>query len=164
MKHYYLFKLRAVLLLFALLCSMPNVWADNSGTIEGYDITWNYISSTKTLTISGTGEMPDFTQVECPWTDISDIQTVIITTGITSIGKYCFYNLQQLSSVTIPNSVFNIYERAFDNCTNLRSIVIPNCVKRIYGYAFGDCTQLTSVILSENLERIEQNAFWNCSS
>ena len=164
MKHYKLFKLRAVLLLFALLCSMPNVWADNSGTIEGYDITWNYISSTKTLTISGTGEMPDFTQVECPWTDISDIQTVIITTGITSIGKYCFYNLQQLSSVTIPNSVFNIYERAFDNCTNLRSIVIPNCVKRIYGYAFGDCTQLTSVILSENLERIEQNAFWNCSS
>jgi len=72
----------------------------DSGTC-GDNLTWAYNSGTKTLTISGTGEMTNFQNdssggVTAPWrgsgSDFSGQQgtTVIIEEGVTSIGTYAF--------------------------------------------------------------------------
>ncbi len=165
MKHYKLFKLRAVLLLFAFLCSMPNVWADESGTVG--DIQWSYVEATKTLTLNGEGEVPDlwnYISFRDALNDRSKIQNVVILEGITSIGDYAFYGMSQLSSVIIPDGIEEIGNSAFRNCTSLTSIVIPNSVDKINTSVFENCTSLVSITLSKYLTFLDSYAFKGCSN
>ena len=68
-----------------------------SGTC-GENLTWELDLETGTLTISGTGDMKDYEQVyngdadysfssSSPWSNCDDIKSVIIESGVTSIGK-----------------------------------------------------------------------------
>ena len=46
--------------MLALLClTVSSAWADDSGTC-GTSLTYSYVESTHTLTISGTGAMTDY--------------------------------------------------------------------------------------------------------
>ncbi len=163
MKHYKLFKLRAVLLLYALFCSMPNVWADESGTVG--DIQWSYVEATKTLTLNGEGEVPNlWNYIRDALNDRSKIQNVVILEGITSIGDYAFYGMSQLSSVIIPDGIEEIGNSAFRNCTSLTSIVIPNSVDKINTSVFENCTSLVSITLSKYLTFLDSYAFKGCSN
>ena len=162
MKHYYLFKLRAVLLLFALLCSMPNVWADDSGTIDGTNLTWAYNSTTKTLTISGSGDM-NLPETWRTWTTIEDYcQTIIIESGVSTIGDNAFNSFDVVSSVSIPNTVVSIGEYAFRDCKKLTSIIIPNGVLSIGEYCFWGCDELESAQIPNTVTSIGKCAFCGC--
>lgn len=162
MKHYYLFKLRAVLLLFAFLCSMPNVWADESGSYDDCDITWSYVSATQTLTISGTGDMLDLGQQ--PWElYYFDIKHVVIESGVTSIGSQAFHWNQNLLSVSIPSTVTKIGFHAFDGCTSLTSITLPDNLVEIGNAAFLGCINLSTINMPPHLQRIGSEAFFNCN-
>ncbi len=59
-----------------------------TGTM-GPDITWGYDKSTKTLKISGSGEM--VSEEQFPWKDLK-IKKVVFSDNITSICKNCFYS------------------------------------------------------------------------
>ena len=108
------------------------------------EIRWK-LSDDGTLTISGTGNMPDFSinvnnRTTAPWDSQRDkIKTVVIKDGVTSIGKYAFFWCSGLTSITIPNSVTSIGEHAFANCSGLTSITIPNSVTSIGNGAFSGC-------------------------
>ena len=89
--------------------------ADDSGTC-GDGVTYTYVESTKTLTISKTGDgYGDMYEIgEAPWYNYrEDILTVVIEDGVTSIGKNAFQYCEYLSSVTIPSSVTSIGDAAF---------------------------------------------------
>ena len=78
-----------------------------------------------------------------------NIKSVIIGSGVTSIGDRAFYNCTGLKSITIPDSVTSIGDRAFYNCTGLTSVTIGAGVTSIGSYAFYNCTGLTSVTFEE---------------
>ena len=139
-------------------------WADASGSCG--DVTYTYVSSTGTLTISGTGTMEDFTSSsKVPWNAYSSsIKKVVINNGVTSIGKYAFYGCTGLTSVTIPNSVTSIGLFAFMGCTALTSVTIPNSVTSIESRAFEGCTGLTSVTIPNSVTSIGLNAFSGCTA
>ncbi len=111
----------------------------------GNNVTYSLDTSTGVLTISGTGAMNDYSSTNSPFKYNSDVKSVIIENGITSIGDYAFRGCTSLTNITIPNSVTSIGRHAFWYCTSLTSIAIPDSVTSIDYSAFSDCTSLESV-------------------
>ena len=123
-----------VMLLSVLLCFNASA-LDATGQC-GENVTWSYNSETGELVISGTGEMENYDYYSPSPFSESDVKTVIIETGVTSIGDEIFEDCTSLIKVTIPDSVIAIGDYAFSYCTSLESIEIPNSVASIGEYAF----------------------------
>lgn len=151
-------------LFLALMAGAGTVFAQSSGTCgkDGNNLTWTL--SGGTLTISGTGDMADYSNTN-PWYDNrSSIKSVVIEAGVTSIGKYAFYNCDNLTSMTIPGSVTSIGNYAFNKCSSLASVTIPKGVISIGPRAFQNCTSLTSIALPEGITSISIRTFYQCTS
>lgn len=138
--------LTIILSFFAL-----SIWADDSGTC-GNNLTWTYVEATKTLTISGSGAMPNNKNAlleEYPWfyTVYDKTEKVVINDGITAIGDGAFYLFSKLTSIEIPNSVKRIGYGAFGSCISLTSFVLPSSVETLDKEVFYDCRNLTSLIV-----------------
>ncbi len=134
-----------------------------SGTC-GNSITWE-LSCESVLTISGNGEMPNWSSPQNgPWYEYrEDITSIFIGNGVTSIGEGAFYECSGLTSVTIPSSVTSIGRVAFYYCSSLTSVTIPNSVTSIEYEAFSWCTGLMSVTIPNSVTTIGEGAFYNCS-
>ncbi len=151
------------ILLFILALLPVVAMADANGTC-GDNLTWTYVESTKTLTISGSGAMSNFSSLS-PWYNYGrSMKTVIISSGVTSIGKNAFQNCSGLTSITIPESVTSIGDRAFWECSGLTSITIPESVTSIGDRAFWECSSLTSITIPDSVTSIGDDAFYSCSS
>lgn len=139
--------------------------SDYSGSC-GENCTYSFDSATGTLTISGSGDMENYSDFNtADWFDYeANIKSVIIESGITSIGNFSFYECSNLKSVSIPDSVTSIGDSAFYYCKSLASIKIPDSVTSIGSWALGGCSSLTSVIVPQGITSIEYSAFRNCSS
>ncbi len=134
-----------------------------SGTC-GPNLTWNLTDGI--LTISGTGEMTDFSYPDYgPWYSLSSsITSVVINDGVTSIGDYAFYSCANLTSVTIGNSVTSIGGKAFSSCSSLTSVTIPNSVEIIGGEVFSSCSSLTSMTIGNSVTSIGYEVFNHCTN
>lgn len=131
----------------------------------GDNLTYAFDQTTGTLTISGTGDMTDYSYNSSPWNAFkASITDVIIENGVESIGSYAFYECSAIKSVDIPSSVKIIGYDAFYNCTSLESIDIPSSVKTIGNSSFYGCESLSSVKLADGIERINYEAFYYCDS
>ena len=107
--------------------------------------------------------MPDYFSVKAPWYDNrEEIKKVVITDGVTNIGRSAFDMCNNLTSVTIPNSVTSIGGYAFDACSGLTSITIPNSVTSIGVSAFRSCSGLTSITIPNSVTSIGDFAFKSC--
>jgi|GEM_PF-6480454 len=120
--------------------------------ISDTNIYWEITGNT--LTISGTGVMPNYTHYsQQPWhTARSKITSVVIQDGVTEVGVSAFNHLTNLTDVTIPSSVTCIKGEGFMDCPKLSSVVIPSSVKNISYDAFKNCTSLASIILPSTVE------------
>jgi hypothetical protein len=128
------------------------------------DVDWE-LSDDGTLTISGTGNMPDYDiySNKAPWySDRDKIKNVVIEDGVTSIGNNAFRNCVKLTSVEIPSSVTSIGDDAFSGCYNLTSVEIPNFVTSIGNWAFEDCPLITSIEIPSSVTSIGDMAFNKC--
>lgn len=110
---------------------------------SGSNVTW-LLDDNGTLTISGSGKIEDYrSDIDQPWySNRSDITSVVIEPGVTSIGSLAFYECSNLTSITIPSGLTSIGEQAFGNCTGLTSITIPSSVTSIEYNAFWCCFNL----------------------
>ena len=137
---------------------------DDSGSC-GDSVTYTFTSSTGTLTISGTGDMTNYSIYGTPWSSYrSSITSLVIENGVTSIGDFAFFDCSGLTSVTIPDSVTSIGEAAFSNCSGFTgSLTIPVGVTSIGSCAFYDCSGLTSVTIPDSVTSIGSSAFYRCS-
>ena len=132
----------------------------------GENVSW-VMTLDGTLTISGTGEMADYSGSDnfVPWFAAKKyIQSVVIESGVTNIGNNAFDGCYNLTSVTIPGSVTSIGWGAFWDCDALTSVTIPDSVTSIWGYAFENCSALTEIRLPSALKIISCNAFWDCDA
>ena len=111
----------------------------------GENLTWE-LDGKGNLTISGTGptdhygafdvlynghlmniDESAYTAPPAPWSEwYSDIRTLTLEPGITSIGYYTFWGLTELKQVTVPEGVTEIFYGAFAYCPSLESISLPS--------------------------------------
>ena len=131
-----------------------------SGTC-GENLTWKIEDGV--LTISGTGAMTGYPPSQSPWA-AAKIKSVVIESGVTSIGDFAFVGQVGLTSITIPDSVTSIGDYAFYNCSSLASIAIPNSITSIGQGAFSGCSSLTSITIPDGVTSIGSNIFYGCSS
>ncbi len=130
------------------------------GNFEGFS--WK-VTNDGTLTISGTGAMPEIDVNNPPWGNYtSRVLEIIIGSGVTSVAPNAFRGSGALG-VSIPSSVESIGDSAFRSCTKLVSVTIPEGVKEIGGNAFRSCAALTSVTLPASVETVGDAAFWQCT-
>ena len=140
--------------------------AESSGNCgdSGSNVTWS-LDDNGTLTISGSGKIEDYrSDIDQPWySNRSDITSVVIEPGVTSIGSLAFYKCSNLTSITIPSGLTSIGEMAFFNCSALTSVTIPNGVISIGNFAFGSCTGLKSITIPSSVTSIGESAFQHCT-
>ena len=150
---------------------------------NGGNLNWSYNEMTKTLTISGTGNMSNYYSSgtaggRAPWVNSKikdEIETVVISEGATSIGEYAFFECTGLKNVTIPSTVKTINEGAFYKCSGLTSpqpeksddeivdsITIPYGVTSIGDEVFAHCTGLKKVTIPGSVKSIGERAFSDC--
>jgi hypothetical protein len=123
---------------------------------------WYLDLDAKTLTISGDGKMPDYTEDGMPWRDYGPyVINVMMENGVASIGNNAFRYNPGLNSVTLPNSLTSIGSNVFLWCSALSSITLPNSLISIGSYAFSGCN-LTSITIPNGVTSIEDNTFKTC--
>lgn len=97
----------------------------------GDHATYKYDKDTRTLTISGTGDI---------WDDagfarsLYDTESIVIENGIKTVGSNNFTDMYYLKSISIPESVTTIKSKAFSYVEG--EVEIPKTVTRIEKYAF----------------------------
>ena len=143
-------KVISLFLSLAMLLSIVSVvdfsaYADVQRGSCGDNVTYSLDTETGVLTISGTGDM-----YYGPFYQNTNIKSVIIESGVTSIGDEAFSGCRSLTNVTIPDSVTSIGDSAFYNCASLTSVTIPDSVTSIDDWTFSSCTSLTSIEVSGN--------------
>ena len=99
----------------------------------GDNLMWS-LSEEGVLTISGTGAMDDYTnETETPWYKYNNkIKTVILKTGVTSIGSKAFSTCSNLTNIDIPLSVTTIGDSSFSYCTALENVFYAGCSESVW--------------------------------
>ena len=181
---------KTILTLVALLAVTTGAWAQGPWTSGDCTVTL----SDDVMTVSGTGAMADYKDTNfTPWYGYtSDVKTIVIESGVTSIGNFNFSRFEKLESVSIPASVTSIGISALGECgtdattaltvsfaegsapltigevafryANLKSIDIPNRVTSIGEQAFYSCNNLESVSIPASVTSIGTGAFSGCGS
>ena len=148
----------------AIVMGAASVQAQNPTSGDFGSLKWKYDTGTKTLTISGQGEMPNYDWQGMPWVDFEETMTkVVIENGVTKIGDFAFYRAKELISVKFPASgLIQIGENAFGYCQKLELSVLPEGLIRIGRSAFTDCDKLSLVTFPESLEEIGEQGFFQC--
>ena len=132
---------------------------------RGNDVTWKYNTSTKVLTISGTGPMMyygltnDYLHSTSPWSHFDgELEHVIIQDGVTSVGSYAFAKCSKLTDVVLPASLFQIDQAAFFT-SSLNRIIIPRTeVVSLAQNAFDYCPAGLSIVVPSTLLKTYQTA------
>ncbi len=157
----------SLILCFAMVCSLSVTQAQAvsyNGSC-GENLTWTFETDTGILEISGTGKMKDWSASSTkPWDPYkSDIRTVIINSGVTSIGSYAFGYFKSLSKIIIPDTVTVIGSSAFKYCTAFYEFNMPDSIKSIGNEAFYGC-KIKNINLPENLTDMGYRVFTFCDA
>ncbi len=174
MKHRIISILVVICLLFGM---MPTAFAAKMPDFSGNcteTITWELEPKEGILTISGEGEIPDYSYgVTAPWYPCrSRITKVVLSEGITAIGAYAFYACDQLVMADVSACTLSyVGEGAFEDCAALTSF-FPNVPEEfsVGANAFSACTSLVDFQLGTAPEhplaslRVGEEAFYSCTS
>ena len=168
-------RILACIVFMAVLCTAFSAFAEETeqpitGSC-GEKLRYEYYQSTRTLTIIGNGNIPNYPsdKIEgsiAPWRNDSRIdnylEKVVISDGVTSIGENAFFWCDKITSVTISSSVKSIGIGAFYSCKALTGITIPNGAESIGEDAFQYCDSLKEVTIPGSVKSIGEGAFSNC--
>lgn len=164
-----------VLAMCMLIGCLPFIAVAESSGVCGENLTWRLDNGT--LTISGTGDMRDWSYA--PWySTVSSITDVVIEDGVTSIGEHAFSNCKKLVKVSIPPSVNRIGTDAFANISSQTEIYISDLAAWCgidfenrssnplgqSGKLYVNGELLTNAEIPEGVTSIEKYAFFECVS
>ena len=92
------------------------------------------LDSEGTLTISGNGDMPNWTSLSetktsAPWEDSkSKIKKVVVEDGVKNIGSFAFLHCENITEIIISETVEKIEGWAFFSCSSLPKVTMQNGV------------------------------------
>lgn len=145
-------------------------WEVSTGVLSG-----------KTLTISGTGAMPDFNFPEgnlAPWWNYEalgmltsfgnfklegELKKVVIKDGVTNVSNYALFFLPAATQITLPESVTSIGRYGIALCAKLKGISLPKAVTAIGDFGLAG-NSFTAVSLPDGLQALGRGAFDACAS
>ena len=145
-------------------------WEVSTGVLSG-----------KTLTISGTGAMPDFDFPNgnlAPWWNYEalgmltsfgnfklegELKKVVIKDGVTNVSDYALFFLPAATQVTLPESVTRIGRYGIALCSKLTGMSIPKGVAGIGDFGLAG-NGLTAITLPDGLQSLGRGAFDSCAS
>ena len=117
----------ALLMVFTLLPVAASADGVASGKC-GDNLTWT-LSSAGELTISGTGDMYKYSTTTPAWNK-GAIKSIVVKSGVTSIGDNAFYGCSALTTITLPLSLKKIGTNAFGECTATENIYYEGSIKQ----------------------------------
>ena len=145
-------------------------WEVSTGVLSG-----------KTLTISGTGAMPDFDFPNgnlAPWWNYEalgmltsfgsfklegELKKVVIKDGVTNVSNYALFFLPAATQITLPESVTSIGRYGIALCSKLNGISLPKAVTAIGDFGLAG-NSFTAVSLPDGLQTLGRGAFDACAS
>ena len=145
-------------------------WEVSTGALSG-----------KTLTISGTGAMPDFNFPEgnlAPWWNYEalgmltsfgnfklegELKKVVIKDGVTNVSDYALFFLPAAEQITLPKTVTSIGRYGIGLCSKLKGISLPKAMTDIGDFGLAG-NSFTSVSLPDGLQTLGRGAFDSCAS
>lgn len=145
-------------------------WEVSTGVLSG-----------KTLTISGTGAMPDFNFPEgnlAPWWNYEalgmltsfgnfklegELKKVVIKDGVTNVSNYALFFLPAATQITLPESVTSIGRYGIALCSKLNGVSLPKAVTAIGDFGLAG-NSFTAVSLPDGLQTLGRGAFDACAS
>ena len=144
-----------------------------------WEVTSTFTS--KTLTITGSGAMPDFDFPNgnlAPWWNYEalgmltsfgnfklegELKKVVIKDGVTNVSNYALFFLPAATQVTLPESVTSIGRYGIAMCSKLTGLSIPKGVTGIGDFGLAG-NGLTAVTLPDGLQSLGRGAFDSCAS
>ena len=145
-------------------------WEVSTGVLSG-----------KTLTISGTGAMPDFDFPNgnlAPWWNYEalgmltsfgsfklegELKKVVIQDGVTNVSNYALFFLPAATQITLPESVTSIGRYGIALCSKLNGVSLPKAVTAIGDFGLAG-NSFTAVSLPDGLQTLGRGAFDACAS
>ena len=107
--------LLAVLLVVTMLPmdTITVLAADEQGTLSD-TVSYTIEEATGTLTLTGTGETPEYDLADrAPFGGSSTIRHIVIGEGVTALSSCLFYSMRGVESVTLPSTLETIADDAF---------------------------------------------------
>ena len=136
-------------------------WITREPNQCGDDLTWSY--SGGTLTISGSGEMDDYTEGNAPWQEYKDSITALVISGnVTSIGEYAFMDYDSLKEVDFGPAMHTIGKRAFKSCDGLTTFTLPATFRKFGEECFMGCTWLREIRCLGPMPSFKASCLWDC--
>lgn len=140
----------------------PSNTAQDSGSLGG--ISWEYTGSEGRLTLTGPGQLPDFSKESpAPWNLYMGAIQSVRGDDITGIGDYGFCNASKLIQVETNASLERAGSYAFSGCRSLKSINIA-AIRTIGESAFAGNTSLPGNLTLEKVSSMCEGAFRGCTS
>ena len=152
-----LFALLAMFLCFVFCASAQDAKSGSCGEA----LQWTLEDGT--LTVSGTGEMADYSRDQAPWA-AQTVTRVIVEEGVSSISENAFRLHFSLEQVTLPASLRSIGKTAFWQCVSLQKAELAEGLQTIGAQAFKGCKALQEITLPQSLESIGDEAFSGCEA
>ena len=91
----------------------------------GDNLYWDYDKTNQTISITGSGDMYDYTAETQPWLLFKEeIKEVTVVNTATSIGTSAFEGCIRLSKISLGTGLKNIAANAFAGCTRLYDIYV----------------------------------------
>lgn len=150
------------------VCVMPNVWADQTeeatASLQAEDSVfyeaWGIYFDPSTGTVTGCEDVENLVlpnEIEgVPVMGIgarafaeSNLVSIDIPFGVTTIGENAFLNCRMLEQVNLPKTLEEIWQFAFRGCVALQSIALPNRLIQMGNGIFQDCTGLKEISIEE---------------
>lgn len=158
-----IFALCLALLLCVGLFVQPASAAETSGSC-GDNLTWSFADGR--LTITGSGEMTDYNQVDLPpWYEFRDqIYYLSLPEGLTTVGDMAFFDCINLTAATMPSTVTEIGWLAFCQCRSMTILVLNQGLQKIDRSAFEQCEKLQDLRLPDTLTTLGYHAFYACNA
>lgn len=127
----------------------------------GENMTWSFDNGT--LTISGTGEMDDYTDGDAPWLAYKDsIEKLVFTGGVTSVGECAFKDYDCLKDVEFGTAMHTIGYRAFYDCDGLTTFTLPATFRRFGEESFMSCDGLREIRCLGSMPSFKASCLWDC--
>nr|AHF24916.1 fibronectin type III domain-containing protein [uncultured bacterium Contig203] len=132
-----------------------------TGMMCGDNLTWRFENGT--LTISGQGEMDNYTlEGGTPWQAYKDqIESIVVEPGVKTIGNRAFVEIMSLKNLSLPEGLTEIGMEAFLGDFYLNPITLPESLRRIGIASFSYCWKQNIINIPANVVMIEENAFYN---
>lgn len=137
---------------------------DYAGIADGTtgDVYWSFSPATGILTVYGEGDMGNYAPADVrPWNGyLNSIACIVADEGVTSLGRYAFYNCKNLYTLTLASSVETIGGYCFYGCAAIEQLVLPEGLRILAGRAFSYAYGLKTLYLPSTLEYVDMYAFW----